>query len=74
MCPSIEPSVPTFIDTNQFASLTGRSKRTVEHARLAGNGPPYYKLGRRVVYRLDEVLTWVHAQQRRSTSDPGRAE
>ena len=68
-----ENKIPEFIPTNTVAKITGRSPRTVEKDRLTGYGPPFYKFGRRTLYRLDEVLEWCNSCKRRSTSDPGKA-
>lgn len=64
--------IPEFISTEKLAEITGRSPRTVEKDRLIGSGPPFYKFGRRVLYRLDEVLDWTSSCRRRSTADPGQ--
>jgi predicted DNA-binding transcriptional regulator AlpA len=64
--------IPKYIDSETVAKLTGRSRRTVEKDRLTGFGPNFYKLGRRVLYRLDEVLAWIEKGRRTSTSDPGQ--
>lgn len=69
--PDPKPTIPDFITTNKVAEITGRSPRTVEKDRLTGSGPPFYKFGRRVLYRLDEVLEWTSSRRRRSTADPG---
>ena len=37
--------------------------------RIAGGGPPYAKVGRIVVYDLDEVDEWLAGRRRRSTSE-----
>jgi hypothetical protein len=34
------------------------SPRTLERWRWKGEGPPYLKLGGRIVYRLDDVLAF----------------
>ena len=51
--------------TPQEAAELLRSKdRTLERWRHAGGGPPFVKIGRRVVYRLSDLEAWL-AQQRR---------
>ena len=47
------------------------SPRTLEKWRLSGGGPRYRKLIHRVVYTQADIDTWVEAQARTSTSDPG---
>lgn len=60
-----------FISTNPAAKFLTLSPRTLEKYRVLGGGPAFYKLGRRVVYRVDDLITWAEANRRQSTSDPG---
>jgi predicted DNA-binding transcriptional regulator AlpA len=48
------------------------SLRTLEQKRLAGNGPPFLKIGALVRYRRSEVRAWLDRCRRTSTSDTGR--
>ena len=45
------------------------SPRTLERWRWIGEGPPYLKIGGRVVYRLEDVERYEQEQLRRS--EPG---
>jgi hypothetical protein len=57
---------------SEAAYLTGTSGRTLEAWRLHGGGPPFIALGRRAVrYRRRDLMDWIDARRRRSTSDPG---
>ena len=60
-----------FISTRPAARFLTLSPRTLEKYRLTGKGPYFYKIGRRVVYRTDDLVSWVEANRRQSTSDPG---
>ncbi len=53
------------------ARILGLSESTLAKLRLSGNGPTYCKLGRRVLYRPDDLLAWLEQRRRQSTSDPG---
>lgn len=55
--------------TPQAAEYCGSSASTFEKLRLTGGGPPYSKLGRRVVYRVEDLDAWLASNRRRSTSD-----
>jgi len=56
----------------EVAYLAGLSTRTLEAFRLHGGGPVFVVLGKRAVrYRRVDVLDWIAAARRRSTSDPG---
>jgi predicted DNA-binding transcriptional regulator AlpA len=37
--------------------------------RVSGGGPPFSKLGRRVVYSYQDLQDWVASRRRNSTSD-----
>lgn len=54
------------------AEFLGLSHRTLQRWRVDGAGPRFYKLGRAVRYRLDDLQAWAEEQARRSTSDSGR--
>jgi predicted DNA-binding transcriptional regulator AlpA len=58
------------LDTPGAAAFCGMATRTFEKWRLTGQGPPYRKLGTRVVYLVDELIEWMDACKRFSTSDP----
>lgn len=65
---SVEASV---LRTAEAAAYCGSSASTFEKLRITGGGPPYSKIGRRVVYRVEDLDAWLAANQRRSTSDTG---
>lgn len=55
--------------TVEAAEYCGSSASTFEKLRLTGGGPVYSKIGRRVVYRVEDLDAWLAANRRRSTSD-----
>ena len=55
------------------AAYCGSSASTFEKLRLTGGGPIYSKIGRRVVYRVEDLDAWLSSKRRKSTSDPGSA-
>ena len=58
--------------TSEAADYCGSSASTFEKLRLSGGGPVYSKIGRRVVYRVEDLDAWLDANRRRSTSDTGK--
>lgn len=46
----------------QVAERTGVAVSTLRHWRAAGSGPKSARIGRRVVYRADDVEDWINAQ------------
>jgi predicted DNA-binding transcriptional regulator AlpA len=59
------------LKTPDAALLVGLSARTLEKHRVYGTGPVYRKLGGRVVYAVEDLLSWSEKGARRSTSDAG---
>jgi predicted DNA-binding transcriptional regulator AlpA len=58
-----------FLNQRETAEILRLSERTLERHRLSGEGPPFVKLGRRVVYRRSDIEAWTRANTRRSTSE-----
>ena len=50
------------------AALPGITKNTLAMWRYEGKGPRYRKLGRIVVYALDEIEEWIEAGTRQGTA------
>ena len=61
----------TLLSDYDLARLTGRARSCWQKDRLKGTGPRFVKLGRLIRYRRSDVDTWLEAQVRSSTSDPG---
>lgn len=56
--------------TQQVAAVTGLSTKAFEAWRLKGfGGPPYIKLGKAVRYRGADLLAWIVANRRSSTTE-----
>ena len=53
----------------ETAEQTRLSQRTLERHRLTGTGPKFVRLGRRVLYRHEDVEEWIAANICRSTSE-----
>jgi len=62
------------LGTHDAARFLGISARTAEKWRLTGEGPPFLKIGRRVLYDLGDLEEYLASCRRRSTSDPGPVE
>jgi predicted DNA-binding transcriptional regulator AlpA len=48
-----------YLDAEAAAIHLNLSKSTLAKLRLTGVGPRFYKLGRRVVYSLEDLTDWV---------------
>ena len=56
------------VGTLGASRIVGLAPATLSTLRCRGGGPPYYKVGRRVVYRIAELRAWVDARAATSTS------
>lgn len=59
---------PELVDENEASVLLAVSVRSLQTWRVSGGGPDYVKLGRAVRYRRSDLLAWIAANTRRSTS------
>jgi len=50
-----------YLDTPAAAIFSKLSPSWLEVLRVRGGGPPYRKIGRRVLYRLNELEAWIEA-------------
>jgi hypothetical protein len=67
----IEPQDQGLVDTTRAARYLNFSTSSLNKWRLTGDGPPFYKIGRGVRYRIPELEEWAARRRRNSTSDNG---
>jgi predicted DNA-binding transcriptional regulator AlpA len=60
---------PHLLNVDQAAAYCGVSKSYLDKARLTGEGPPFYKIGRRVLYAVADLSAWLAERRRYSTSE-----
>lgn len=60
---------PRYLDTVQAADYLGLSPSTLSRMRVTGGGPRYSKAGRRVIYDLRDLDSWVEERKRRFTGE-----
>jgi hypothetical protein len=60
---------PFLLSAPQAAGRLNLSTSTLAKLRLSGEGPTFSKLGRRVVYREEDLRRWVDANRFRSTAE-----
>lgn len=56
------------LNTDAAAAYLGLARSTLEKLRVAGGGPHYLKIGRRVVYDVADLEQWLKDHRRQSTS------
>lgn len=59
------------LDERSAAERMGIRGKTLANWRSLGGGPPFYKVGGRIVYDHAEIDAWLATKRRVSTSDPG---
>ena len=52
-----------FLSTRKAAALLTLSPRTLDRFRSSGSGPPYLRLGSRIVYTRDDLLEWAWSKR-----------
>lgn len=56
--------MPTLLSPQQTAIKIGLAVQTLAKLRVSGGGPPFVKLGRRVLYPESELYAWIEARPR----------
>ena len=58
-----------YLKTKRAADKIGCAASTLEKKRVYGGGPPYYRIGRSILYGEDELDDWVRSREFNSTSE-----
>jgi excisionase family DNA binding protein len=65
----IRGAVKTYLTPTEAAQLIGVAVQTLAKWRSAGSTLPFIKVGgRKVMYALDDLVTWMNAQRVTNTS------
>lgn len=56
---------PAFGTTRDLAELVQKPESSVRHWRQQGTGPAYFRLGKSVRYRREDVESWIAEQIQR---------
>ena len=62
---------PQLLTITEAAELLRAPVATLRYWRHLGTGPRSFRLGRRVLYRADDLRNWVDAQHGQVANDPG---
>lgn len=60
-----------FLRQRAVAKRWNLSERTIERWRWLGTGPIYYKIGGRVVYRLEDIIAFENSRAFTCTAQQG---
>jgi hypothetical protein len=58
-----------YLTVGDAAGFVGLAQQTLNSWRVSGYGPAYHKLGRRVVYDVEELKRWIQRQRVRHPSE-----
>jgi phage terminase Nu1 subunit (DNA packaging protein) len=53
-----------YLTEAQLAAELGRSVRHIKRWRSVGLGPPFTRIGRSAVYRIEAVRAWIESRER----------
>jgi excisionase family DNA binding protein len=67
---SRDPSVTALLTLTEAAAVLRTPVATLRYWRHLGIGPAGFRLGRRVLYRRDDLDRWVEAQRTAQVVDP----
>ena len=59
--------VPALLSVTELANLLAVSSSLLAKWRMSGRGPRYMKIGRRILYDVEDVARWLGTQKRSST-------
>jgi predicted DNA-binding transcriptional regulator AlpA len=62
------------LSTAEAADWLGLSAGYLNKLRTVGDGPPFVKIGRKVMYRPEDLEAWRAQRVKRSTTDDGGAD
>lgn len=58
-----------YIDESALPERYSIARRTAQRWRAEGNGPPFVRLGRKVIYRVSDIEAWLRARTYTSLAD-----
>ena len=58
-----EPLLSGYIEKPQLASELHRNVRTIDRWILRGEGPPFIRVGKKILFRREAVLGWLLARE-----------
>jgi hypothetical protein len=62
-----------YLTANDTSASYHIPKRTLERMRRDGTGPRYVKAGRRILYRLNDIESWLAGRAFQTTAEARKA-
>ena len=60
---------PRYLRVTDAAHYCASSKSTFDKLRVTGGGAPFLRIGKRVIYRTDDLDAWMNQRRFTSTSE-----
>ena len=69
--PKVQPSPPPspFVDSHGAAQFLCVAEQTIANWRLRGGGPPFSKIGAKILYDIADLVRFVAERKVKSTSE-----
>lgn len=58
-----QSGIVDYVDTNELAALLGVHPTTLVKWRMARKGPPFTRLGQKVLYSVTRFYAWLEQQE-----------
>lgn len=65
----VETNGDRLISTPEVADIIGMSPQWLNVARMLNIGPAYVKIGRRVLYKISDIVDWLGQRTRKGTEE-----
>jgi predicted site-specific integrase-resolvase len=59
-----KPKIDGYLSEEELAAQLGVVPRTLKRWRMRGQGPPFTRIVRRPVYRIESVRKWLQSRER----------
>jgi hypothetical protein len=64
------PLLAGYLTEDEYAAQRRKTKRTLRAERQRGDGPPYVKDGKSILYPIDGSRAWLKAMERQPVRSP----
>ena len=62
-------STPAYVPPLGASDLMGVAPQTLARWRCEGGGPPFIRVGRKIMYAVEDITAWMNSRRVASTSE-----
>jgi hypothetical protein len=62
-----------YLNAEEASQFIGAAVQTLARWRCEGGGPPFIRVGRKIMYAIDDLIAWMNARRVSSTSEAANA-